>query len=92
MLKSNFGNREKLVPTQIPTRTFKFKFGMQGLNLDIIDKVDKWTFFSFRKPQSKISFKIFDLTQCFPKSSQRTNYGLTLLFNWTIIRNGPQKC
>ncbi len=30
MLKSIFGNREKLVPTQIPTRTFVFKFGMQG--------------------------------------------------------------
>ncbi len=29
MLKSNFGNREKLVPTQIPTGTFEFKFGMQ---------------------------------------------------------------
>ncbi len=29
-LKLNFGNREKLVPTRIPTRTFKFKFGMQG--------------------------------------------------------------
>jgi len=31
MLKLNFGNREKLVKTQIPTRTFEFKFGMQGL-------------------------------------------------------------
>jgi len=31
MLKSNFVNREKLVPTRIPTRTFEFKFGMQGL-------------------------------------------------------------
>jgi hypothetical protein len=31
-LKSNF---EKLVATQIPTRTFKFKFKMQGLNLFI---------------------------------------------------------
>jgi hypothetical protein len=31
MLKLNFENRKKLVPTQIPTRTFEFKFGMQGL-------------------------------------------------------------
>jgi len=30
-LKSNFGNREKLVPTQILTRTFEFKLKMQGL-------------------------------------------------------------
>ncbi len=37
MLKLNFGNREKLVPTwiptQIPTRTFEFKFRMQGLTV-----------------------------------------------------------
>ncbi len=31
MLKPNFGNCKKLVPTQIPTRTFEFKLGMQGL-------------------------------------------------------------
>ncbi len=32
MLKSKFGNREKLVPTQKPTQMFGLKFGMQGLN------------------------------------------------------------
>ncbi len=32
-LKLNFENCKKLVLTQILTRTFKFKFGMQGLNL-----------------------------------------------------------
>jgi hypothetical protein len=31
MLKSNFGNREKLVPTPKHTRMFGLKFGMQGL-------------------------------------------------------------
>jgi len=30
-LKTNFGNREKLVPTQKPTQMFGLKFGMQGL-------------------------------------------------------------
>ncbi len=30
-LKSNFGNREKLFPTQKPTWMFGLKFGMQGL-------------------------------------------------------------
>jgi len=33
-LKLNFENCKKLVPTQIPTRTFEFKFGMQGLTSD----------------------------------------------------------
>jgi len=33
MLKSNFGNRKKLVPTQKPTQMFGLKFGMQGLNI-----------------------------------------------------------
>jgi len=28
MLKSNFGNREKLIPTRKPTRMFGLKFGM----------------------------------------------------------------
>ncbi len=32
-LKSNFGNFEKLVPTQNPTQMFGLKFGMQGLTL-----------------------------------------------------------
>ncbi len=36
MLKSNFKNCEKLVPTQIPTQTFKFKFGMQGLRIQLL--------------------------------------------------------
>ncbi len=31
MLKLNFENHEKLIPTRIPTRTFKFKLGMRGL-------------------------------------------------------------
>ncbi len=31
ILKWNFGNREKLVLTQKPTRMFGLKFGMQGL-------------------------------------------------------------
>ncbi len=31
MLKLNFGNREKLIRTQKPTRMFGLKFGMQGL-------------------------------------------------------------
>ncbi len=30
-LKLNFENCKKLIPTRIPTRTFQFKFGMQGL-------------------------------------------------------------
>ncbi len=30
-LKLNFENYKKLVPTQIPTQTFEFKLGMQGL-------------------------------------------------------------
>ncbi len=30
---SNFENREKLVPTQKPTRMFGLKFGMQGLTI-----------------------------------------------------------
>jgi len=34
-LISNFENWEKLVLTQIPTRTFEFKFGMQGLKWDV---------------------------------------------------------
>jgi len=32
MLKLNFYFHEKLVPTQIPTWIFEFKFGMQGLS------------------------------------------------------------
>ncbi len=31
-LNLNFGNCEKLIPTQKPTQKFEFKFGMQGLN------------------------------------------------------------
>jgi len=31
-LNSNFGNRQKLVPTQKPTQMFGLKFGMQGLS------------------------------------------------------------
>jgi len=33
MLKLNFGNREKLVPTQKLTQMFGLKFGMQGFNI-----------------------------------------------------------
>jgi hypothetical protein len=32
MLKSNFGNRKKLVPTRKPTQMFGLKLGMQGLS------------------------------------------------------------
>ncbi len=42
MLKSNFENCEKVVPTQIPTQTFEFKFGMKGLrwhSKKVVDKV-----------------------------------------------------
>ncbi len=39
MLKLNFGNREKLVPTRIPTQTFEFKFGMQGLTVSAVFKL-----------------------------------------------------
>jgi len=34
-VKSNFGIREKLVPTRKPTRMFGLKFGMQGLTVYI---------------------------------------------------------
>jgi hypothetical protein len=37
-LKLNFGNREKLVPTQKPTRMFGLKFGMQGLTKLFLEK------------------------------------------------------
>jgi len=36
MLRLNFGNREKLVPTQKPTRMFGLKFGMQGLKFNFV--------------------------------------------------------
>jgi len=36
-LKSNFGNRKKLVPNRKPTRMYGLKFGMQGLSDIFID-------------------------------------------------------
>ena len=34
--KLNFGNCEKLITTQKLTRMFGLKFGMQGLNFDLL--------------------------------------------------------
>ncbi len=40
MLKLNFENCEKLVQTRIPTQTFEFKFGMQGLTKEVNPSFD----------------------------------------------------
>jgi len=50
-LKSNFGNREKLIPTRKPTRMFGLKFGMQGLSCGCGDRGQQshvWTFLPFK--------------------------------------------
>jgi len=44
MLKSNFGNREKLVPTLKPTQMFGLKFGMQGLSLGTALNIDVYIY------------------------------------------------
>jgi len=43
MLKSNFGNQEKLVPTRKTTGMFGLKFGMQGL-INCQTRRFKWPF------------------------------------------------
>jgi len=77
MLKSNFGKREKLVPTQKATRMFGLKFRMQGLRRPSI----------FADLPSAVLIISGFLIQCHSTAGTRPVPGLKLLLKLQILQN-----